>query len=522
MSRAYDNKQNLQQKIMAGANLLADNVASTLGPRGRNVLLQEKNKTPFITKDGVTVAHFVSLEDPFENAGAQIIKQAAIQTNDDAGDGTTTSTVLARAILRESQKFIASGVSPIDLQRGIDVAVKKVVANLTEMAEPVTTTDDIEHIASISANNDNSIGKLVALAVERVGQDGAITIEESRSLETSLDVTEGFRFDAGYCAGAFITDDRRSVMHHDEPLLLVTDHKITTVEQILPILEMIAREGRPLIIIAEEIEGQALAAMIMNAMRGTLKVAGIKAPMYGEERRSLLNDLAISTGAELITRQSGTKLSEIKMTHLGTAKFVESTKYSTTIVGGSCDYESVESRIETLKNLIKDTESLPECNRIQERVARLASGVAIIRVGGATEVEMTEKKHRIEDALEAVNSAQQEGIVAGGGVALLRASMDIDKKTKGEHKLAASIIQQACREPIRQMALNAGDSPDLIVDQVLNTEQSEGWDFRESCLTNMVQRGIIDPVKVTRTALQNAASCAGTLITTNYGIIQTE
>jgi chaperonin GroEL len=311
-------------------------------------------------------------------------------------------------------------------------------------------------------------------------------------------------------------------MHHDEPLLLVTDHKITTVEQILPILEMIAREGRPLIIIAEEIEGQALAAMIMNAMRGTLKVAGIKAPMYGEERRSLLNDLAISTGAELITRQSGTKLSEIKMTHLGTAKFVESTKYSTTIVGGSCDYESVESRIETLKNLIKDTESLPECNRIQERVARLASGVAIIRVGGATEVEMTEKKHRIEDALEAVNSAQQEGIVAGGGVALLRASMDIDKKTKGEHKLAASIIQQACREPIRQMALNAGDSPDLIVDQVLNTEQSEGWDFRESCLTNMVQRGIIDPVKVTRTALQNAASCAGTLITTNYGIIQTE
>ena len=522
MSRAYDNKQELQQKIMNGANLLADNVASTLGPRGRNVLLQEKNKTPFITKDGVTVAHFVSLDDPFENAGAQIIKQAAIQTNSDAGDGTTTSTVLARAILRESQKFIASGVSPIDLQRGIDTAVKEVVANLTEAATPVTTTDDIEHIASISANNDTSIGKLIALAVERVGQDGSITIEESRSLETSLDVTEGFRFDAGYCAGAFITDERRSVMHFDEPLILATDYKINTVEQILPILEMVAREGRPLVIVAEEIEGQALAAMIMNAMRGTLKVAGIKAPMYGEERRNLLNDLAISTGATFITRQSGVKLNEVKMTHLGTAKFIESTKYNTTLVGGSCDYEAVEGRIETLKTLIKDTESLQECSRIQERIVRLASGVAIIRVGGATEVEMTEKKHRIEDALEAVNSAQDEGIVAGGGVALLRASRGITKNTKGVNELAASIVQEACREPIRQMALNAGESPDLIIDQVTNAEQTDGWDFRESRLTSMIQQGIIDPVKVTRTALQNAASCAGTLITTNYGIIQTE
>jgi chaperonin GroEL len=262
--------------------------------------------------------------------------------------------------------------------------------------------------------------------------------------------------------------------------------------------------------------------MIMNAMRGTLKVAGVKAPLYGEERRHLLNDLAISTGATFITRQSGVKLSDIKMTHLGTAKFIESTKYNTTIVGGNCDYEAVEGRIETLKNLIKDTESLPECNRIQERVVRLASGVAIIRVGGATEVEMTEKKHRIEDALEAVNSAQQEGIVAGGGVALLRACIGIDKRTRGEQKTAAGIVQEACREPIRQMALNAGESPDLIIEQVLNAEQTEGWDFRESCLTRMVERGIIDPVKVARTALQNAASCAGTLITTNYGIIQTE
>jgi len=508
---------------MSGANLLADNVASTLGPKGRNVLLKEKGKEPFITKDGVTVARFVALEDPFENAGAQIIRQAATQTNDDAGDGTTTSTVLARAILRESQKFIASGVSPIELQRGIDIAVKEVISNLMEMAQPVTTAADIEHVASISANNDIAIGKLIAMAVDRVGQDGSITIEESRSLETLLDVTEGFRFDSGYCAGAFVTDDRRSVMHFDEPLLLVTDHKISSVEQILPVLEMVARENRPLVIIGEEVEGQALAALIMNAMRGTLKVAGIKAPMYGEERRNTLDDLAISTGATFITRQSGVKLKDIKMAHLGTAKFIESSKHQTTIVGGNCDFEAVEGRIETLKNLIKDTDSLSECERIQTRVVRLASGVAVIHVGGATEVEMTEKKHRIEDALEAVKSAQEEGIVCGGGVALLRAANSLVIKTdSSEQALGGAIIQEACREPIHQMALNAGKSPDLIIKDVLSAKKNYGWDFRDNCLTNMLERGIIDPVKVARTALQNAASCAGTLITTNYGIIQTE
>jgi len=522
MSRAYDNKQDLQQKIMSGANLLTDNVASTLGPKGRNVLLKEKGKEPFITKDGVTVARFVALEDPFENAGAEIIRQAATQTNDDAGDGTTTSTVLARAILRESQKFIASGVSPIELQRGIDIAVKEVVSNLMEMAVPVKTADDIEHVATISANNDSAIGKLIAMAVDRVGQDGSITIEESRSLETLLDVTEGFRFDAGYCAGAFITDDRRGVMHFDEPLLLVTDYKISNVEQILPVLEMVARENRPLVIIGEEVEGQALAALIMNAMRGTLKVAGIKAPMYGEERRNTLDDLAISTGATFITRQSGVKLQDIKMADLGTAKFIESSKYQTTIVGGNCDFEAVETRIEALKILIKDTESLNECERIQTRVVRLASGVAVIHVGGATEVEMTEKKHRIEDALEAVKSAQEEGIVCGGGAALLRASDSLVVKTQNsEQALGGTIIQQACKEPIRQMALNAGKSPDLIIKDVLLADNDHGWDFRDNCLTNMIEQGIIDPVKVTRIALQNAASCAGTLITTNYGIIQT-
>jgi chaperonin GroEL len=522
LSRAYNREQTLQQKIMKGVNILTDNVASTLGPKGRNVLLQEKGKTPFITKDGVTVAHFVELEDPFENAAVQIIKQAAVETNNAAGDGTTTSTVLARAILREAQKYVASGVSPYDLQRGIELATKEITEKLKELARPVKSTDEIAHIATISANNDESIGKLIALAVDRVGQDGSITIEESRSLETSLDITEGFRFGAGYCASAFITDDRRAVMHHDDPLLLITDHKISAVEQILPLLEMVAREARPLVVVAEDIDGQALAAMIMNAMRGTLKVAAIKAPQYGEERRNILSDLAISTGATFITKESGAKLKDVKMVDLGSAKFIDSNKYNTTMVGGKCDFQLVEKQIETLKNLIKDTESLDECRRIQERIVRLASGVAVIRVGGLTEVEMTEKKHRIEDALEAVRSAQEEGIVIGGGCALLRASNTVVISTKNRDvALGAAIVQTACQEPIRQMALNAGESPDLIANKVLSSSEEEGWDFKNGCLTDMLVNGIIDPVKVTRVALQNAASCAGTLITTNYGIIQT-
>ena len=350
MSREYDDNQTLQQKIMRGANILADNVASTLGPRGRNVLLQEKGKTPFITKDGVTVAQFVALKDPIENAAVQIIKQAAVQTNADAGDGTTTATVLARAILRESQRFIASGVSLTELQRGILLAVEEVVCNLKDLSHPIRSIEDIEHIASISANNDPVIGKLIATAVDKVGQDGSITIEESRSLETSIDITEGFRFQAGYAASAFVTDERRAAMAHDEPLILVTDYKISAVEPIMPILEMAARESRPLIFIAEEIEGQALAAMIMNAMRGTLKIAAIKAPLYGEERRDLLQDLALSTGAKFITRESGTKLNEVTLADLGSAKSIECSKYFTTIVGGECDYEAIDTKIESLKS----------------------------------------------------------------------------------------------------------------------------------------------------------------------------
>ena len=523
MSRVYDDNQTLQQKIIRGANILADNVASTLGPRGRNVLLKEKDQQPFITKDGVTVAYFVALDDPFEDAGAQIIRQAAIETNNTAGDGTTTSIVLAHAILLESQRFIASGASPVELQRGIDATVREVYKNLKAMAIPVQSTEDIEHIAAISANNDSTIGHLVSLAVDRVGQDGSITIEESRSHDTTLDVTEGFRFDAGYCAGAFITDERRASMHHDDPLFLVTDHKINTVEQILPILEMIARESRPLIIVAEDIDGQALAAMIMNAMRGTMKIAGIKAPAYGEERRNILTDLAASVGATFISRESGQKMADVRMSHLGSAKFIESSKFITTVVGGDCDTEKVENTIASLKAQIEQTDDLQACERLQDRIVRLSSGVAVIHVGGSTEVEMTERKHRIEDALEAVRSAQEQGIVPGGGTALMRASRSLCVATdNNEQALGSVVVTAACQEPIRQMALNAGLSPDLMVEKIINASQEEGVDFRTGELINMLEAGIIDPVKVTLTALTNAASCAGTLITTNYGIIQTE
>jgi len=522
MSRAYDSRNSLQQKIMNGANTLVDNVASTLGPRGRNVLLQEAGKGPFITKDGVTVAHFVQLEDPFENASAQIIKQAAIETNNEAGDGTTTATVLARAILRESQRYIASGASPIELQRGIDATVKEITKNLTNMAIPVKNAEDITHIAAISANNDAAIGGLIALAVDRVGEDGSITIEESRSLETSIDVTEGFKIESGYCAAAFITDDRRSVMNYEEPLFLITDHKISQVEPILPILEMIAREGRPLIIVAEDIEGQALAALIMNAIRGTLKIAAVKAPYYGEERRNLLSDLALSVGATLIAREEGKKLQEIELSDLGTAKLVESNKYSTVIVGGKCDFKAIDERIEALKNQIKQTSSIQDCEQLQARVVRLSSGVAVISVGGSTEVEMTERKHRIEDALEAVRSAQEEGIVGGGGVALIEATKKLLIETNhSEQALGAVIVKEACKEPFRQMALNAGEPPDVLIKTVMEADEGMGWDFRNNELVNLLDNGIIDPVKVTKAALQNAASCAGTLITTNFGIIQT-
>jgi len=521
MSRRYESDTNLQQKILKGVNLLANNVASTLGPRGRNVILHHPEQNPVITKDGVTVAKFVQLDDPFENVGAQIIKQAAAQTNTEAGDGTTTSVVLARAILESAQRYLMAGAAPVELKRGMDKAVAAIVENLKKMATPIMSAADIAHVAKISANNDPVIGNLVSKAVDLAGKDGAITIEEARSLDTTLDVAEGFRFDSGYLATAFITDEKRGQVKYEDALFLVTDEKIDSVEDMMPALEIAAREGRPFVIVAENIEGQALAALIMNAVRGTLRVVGVKAPRYGEERRNILQDLALSVGATFITRQNNLKLRDIKLTHFGKAKSFQCSKTFTTIVGGEADLNEIEKRIDVLKAELSQTDALQECERIQERITRLASGIAIIRVGAPTEIEMIEKKHRVEDALEAVKSAQLEGIVPGGGVALLRASKNIKVPTSNEdQKLGVQVILEAVTAPLAQMSKNAGESPDIIISKVKNKRGAIGFDFVSGKLTDFMEKGIIDPVKVTRCALQNATSVASTLITTNCAIVE--
>ncbi len=518
----FESRFELNAKVLRGVNLLADNVAATLGPKGRNVILHQKDKDPFITKDGVTVSAFVHADDVFENSAVQILKQATSQTNTMAGDGTTTATVLAREILVKAQKYITAGAAPTELKRGIDAAVESLVANLKTSAIHIETLDDVENIATISANNDRTIGRLIATAVDKAGKDGSITIEESRTSETSLDIIEGFRMEAGYAAAAFVTDDRRGAVHHNSPLLLITDKKIDNVDQILPALEIVSRDGRPLIIVAEDIEGQALAALVMNTVRGTMKIAAVKAPYYGARRRNVLADLALSTGAEYISQDSHVRLRDIKLQHFGQCRSVDITKTLTTVVGGKGDSEEIDKRIELLKVELQAIDDLRECDRIQERITKLASGVAVINVGAPTEVEMIEKKHRIEDALEAVKSAQQEGIVPGGGVALLRAASSLSKvKVENEdQQYGVEVVMKAVSAPLRQMATNCGLSPDLIEAQIREGPKNRGYNFRDFSLVNMYEAGIVDPVKVTRVALQNAASAAGTLITTSHAIIE--
>ncbi len=522
MNKYYENGLTLSQKILKGVDTLADNVGSTLGPKGRNVILYHKQQdTPVVTKDGVTVAKFIELDDPFENVGAQIVKQAAEQSATLAGDGTTTSTVLSRSIIRESQKYIATGVSPIELKRGMDKICGALTDKLISEAQPIRSKEDIQHIATISANNDKSIGKLIGEAVDCVGKDGAVIIEEARSMQTSLDLIEGFRFDSGYCANAFVNNERTGTVDHDNPLLLVADEKIEYVEQILPALELAARETRPLVIIANEVIEQALAALIMNAQRGSMKVAAIKAPRYGEERRKILRDLCMSTGATFITREDGIQLKDVRLQHFGQCKKINVSKQLTTIVGGKGDQESVDKQIDKLKVEIGQTDNIKECERIQERITRLASGIAVIRVGAPTEVEMIEKKHRIEDALEAVRSAQEQGIVSGGGTALLHALKGLQVEYDNEtQSLGGIVVQDACEAPLRQMCLNAGESPDLIMKKVRDSETNYAYDFMKREIVDSLETGLIDPVKVTTCALKNAVSVASTLITTNFAIVK--
>lgn len=512
----------IRAKLLSGANKLADAVASTLGPRGQNVILYKRGAPPVITKDGVTVARVVELEDDYEQAAVEVIRQAALQTNSHAGDGTTTSTVLARAIMEGAHRQVAAGAASIELKRGIDRAVEKIVENLSDLATPVSSAEQIASIATVSANGDKSIGTLIAAAVDAAGKDGAITIEESRSLETSLDVVEGYQFLGGYVSSQFVNDPRRAAVTMSDALVLVTDATLATIDELLPLLEVTARDGRPLVIIAEEIEGQLLAALVMNVMRGQMKIVAIKPNYYGEERRNTLADIALTTGATFVSKDSGIRLSSVTLDHLGTCKSVEAFKGRTTLAGGGGDQAAIKDRLTVLRGEIASTESLRDAERVQNRVTQLASGIAIIRVGGATEIEVEEKKHRVEDALEAVRSAQEEGVVPGGGVALIRASENLELELENsDQRLGANIVVNAAFAPIKQILANANISSDLVINNLIaQTDKGIGFNVRTGQFEDLVSTGVIDPAKVTKQALINAASAAGTLLTTNCAVLQ--
>ena len=513
----------IRQKLIAGANKLTDAVASTLGPRGQNVILYRRGSDPVITKDGVSVARVVELEDDYEQSAVEVLRQAALQTERTSGDGTTTSTVLSRAILTAAHKHIAAGASSIDVKRGIDMAVEAVVSNLEGLSQPVSSEEEISHVATVSANGDETIGKLIAEAVAACGKDGSITIEESRSLETSLDVVEGFSFDGGYVSPQFVTDERRAIVEYKNALVFVTDSSLDNVEEMLPVLETVARDGRPLVIIAEEIEGQLLAALIINRLRNNMKIVAVKAPRYGEERRSILEDAATITGATLISSDGGIKLKDVKLSHLGEVKRVEVSKYHTTLADAQTDYDALDNRIDSLKEQISETSNLKEAARLQERLTRLSSAIAVVRVGGATEIEVTEKKHRVEDALEAVRSAQEEGVVPGGGTALLKASANLKLTPKNPDQMSgASALLEACYAPITQILKNAGISSDIVINSLMydNHDKNIGFNVRTEKFEDLIESGVIDPAKTVKCALQNAASAAGTLLTTNCAVLK--
>ena len=523
MAKIYDDHASLNEKILSGVTKLANNVKTTMGPRGRNVILHQKGKNPIVTKDGASVARAIDFQDPFENVGAQIVKQAAEQTNILAGDGTTTSTVLSYSIVKNAQPYLAAGVSPVDLKRGIDRAVDVVVEKLKEVARPVQSEEEVKMVATISANGDESIGKLISRAVDAVGKDGSVIVQEAKAMKTTLDLIEGFRFDSGYISSQFITNERKGTMEYNEPYFLVTDQRIDNIEQLLPALELVARESKPLIVVAEEVEGQALAALIANTLRGSLAVAAIKAPRYGDERRNILSDLAVSVGAKFFTRLAAEDVRNVKLVDFGKAKSIECTKTHTTIMGGKGSQEKVDERTQALKVELQQTEDIAECQKIQERISRLASGIAVINIGAATEVEMIEKKHRVEDALEAVKSALDEGIVAGGGCTLMRASGECEALVEEQediYKFGFKLLLQACREPLRTIVSNAGGKPDIVEQMVLDSSKDQCYDAVKETVVKAFEVGIIDPVKVTRVALQNAASAAGTLITTDHAIIE--
>ena len=502
--------------LLRGINIMASAVKATMGPKGRNVVIDKKFGSPTITKDGVTVAKEIELKDHYENMGAQMIKEVASKTSDIAGDGTTTATVLAQAIVREGLKNVTAGANPMGLKRGIDKAVDAVVDELKKMSKSTKDKKEIAQVASIASNNDKTIGSLIAEAMEKVGKDGVITVEESKSAETVLDVVEGMQFDRGYLSPYFATDTERMECVLEDALVLIHEKKISVMKDMLPLLEQVARSGKPFLIIAEDIEGEALATLVVNKLRGTLHCAAVKAPGFGDRRKAMLEDVAILTGGKAITEDLGIKLENIKLEDLGKAKKIVVDKDNTTLVEGAGKTGTIEGRIKQIRTQIEDTTSDYDKEKLQERLAKLAGGVAVIKVGAATETAMKEKKARVEDALNATRAAVEEGIVPGGGVALLRAALSIDAlKLEGDEKVGATIVRRALEEPIRQIVENAGLEGSVIVEKVKGDKvATRGFDAESLEFVDMIQAGIIDPTKVERVALQNAASVAGLLLTT--------
>src|SRR5436309_4299961 len=509
-----------RQGILRGVNHLANAVKVTLGPKGRNVILDRKFGSPTITKDGVTVAKEIELPDALENMGAQMVKEVASKTSDVAGDGTTTATVLAQAIYREGAKNVTAGANPMAIKRGIETAVETHVASLKEQSQPGTGTM-IAKVGTISANHDETIGRIIAEAMEKVGKDGVITVEEARTLDTSLEVVEGMQFDRGYLSPYFVTNPERMEVVLENPFILIHEKKMSSMKDLLPVLEQVARLGRPLLIIAEDIEGEALATLVVNKLRGTLQVAAVKAPGYGDRRKAMLEDVAILTNGRAITEDLGIKLDSLKIEDLGQAKKVTIDKDNTTIVDGAGSPASNEGRVKQLRAQVEDTTSEYDREKLQERLAKLVGGVAIIKVGAATETEMKEKKARVEDAMHATKAAVEEGIVPGGGVALLRASKVLQElKLAGDEQLGVTIIARAIEEPIRWIATNAGHEGSIVVQRVKDMEDDEGFNAQTEQYENLVRSGVIDPAKVVRSALQNAASIASLLLTTEVVISQ--
>ncbi|MBI1408213.1 MAG: chaperonin GroEL [Caulobacter sp.] len=512
-----------RDKMLRGVNILANAVKVTLGPKGRNVVIEKSFGAPRSTKDGVSVAKEIELSDRFENLGAQMIREVASKTNDKAGDGTTTATVLAQAIVVEGLKSVAAGMNPMDLKRGVDKAVIKVVEQIKSTSKKVTTNGEIAQVGTISANGDAEVGEMIAKAMEKVGNEGVITVEEAKTAETELDVVEGMQFDRGYLSPYFITNADKMEVQLEEPMILLFEKKLSGLQPLLPVLEAVVQSGRPLLIIAEDIEGEALATLVVNKLRGGLRVAAVKAPGFGDRRKAMLEDIAILTGAEVISEDLGIKLENVTLEMLGKAKKVTITKDDTTIVDGVGAKEGIEARIAQIKKQIEDTTSDYDKEKLQERLAKLAGGVAVIRVGGATEVEVKEKKDRVDDALNATRAAVEEGIVPGGGVCLLKASKILDGMVgdNDDQTAGIAIVRRALQAPIRQISENAGVEGSIVVGKVLeNTSATFGFNAQTEEYVDLVQAGVIDPAKVVRTALQDAASIAGLMITTEAAIVE--